>query len=536
VAILGHRIARFDREHQIAEMPTRPLVHSIRNLLLCAALPACLTTDATDGSDASDGGDTVVARGQPATPGAPDIGDPLFPGLGNGGYDVQHYHLDLRYATAAPDQPLDGTVTILARATQALSRFDLDFAGDSLAAVAVDGRPAAFTWDGSELVITPARAIRDGALFTVTVSHFVAHPKVVDPAVLLGAPFFQSPDGSAWALQPGNAHTVFPSNDHPSDKASYSFLLDVPAGTTAVANGERIAALTLGGRSLSLYDQPEPMASELATVAVGAFTVTDRGRHAGVHVRDVTPTRLTAELAPRLALETAQLDFLTARLGPYPFHSYGSLVVEAPLNFALECQTLSLYDGRLFGSDDPATFGPVTAHELAHQWFGDSVSPGRWENVWLSEGHAAWYELEWQLGVDSAAWIARARQFYSFADLLRVFVAPVASPKSGEVLELFNSNVYQGGFLVLMALRQQVGDAAFRAIERAWVTRFRGRSATTDDFIALASEVSGQDLDGFLRDWLFGTKTPPMPGFPDFVAIDPGSFLAAPQLPIEPKR
>src|SRR3954447_17180306 len=114
------------------------------------------------------------------SPGAPGLGDRLFPTLGNGGYDVQHYDVDLRYATSAPTQSMDGTVTILARATQALSRFDLDFAGKSVGSVAVNGEPAKLRRDGEELVITPRRAIADGALFAVTVAHYVAVPTAPD--------------------------------------------------------------------------------------------------------------------------------------------------------------------------------------------------------------------------------------------------------------------------------------------------------------------------------------------------------------------
>src|SRR4051794_15797587 len=99
------------------------------------------------------------------SPGAAGLGDRLFPQLGNGGYDAQHYDLALRYATSAASQPVDGTVTMLAKATQSLSRFDLDFAGQSVGSVAVNGRPAAFKRDGEELVITPKQPIRDGAPF-----------------------------------------------------------------------------------------------------------------------------------------------------------------------------------------------------------------------------------------------------------------------------------------------------------------------------------------------------------------------------------
>src|SRR3954453_8682543 len=171
------------------------------------------------------------------TPGSAGIGDRLFPQLGNGGYDVQHYDLDLRYATSAPSQPIDGTVTILAKAAQDLSRFDLDFAGRSVGTIHVNGLPAQFTRDGEELVITPKRPLRRGLTFVVTVSHFTAVPTVAnshDPATTA---FFFHPAGSATAPQPNWAHLFLPSNDHPRDKASFDIRFDVPAGLIAVPNG-----------------------------------------------------------------------------------------------------------------------------------------------------------------------------------------------------------------------------------------------------------------------------------------------------------
>ena len=122
------------------------------------------------------------ARAAGPSPGAAGIGDPLFPGLGNGGYDVQHYDLDLRYATSAPSQPIDGTVTIVARATQALSSFDLDFAGQSVGGVSVDGRPAQWRRDGDELVVTPRRSL-GFALETQTLSaHRTRTCRAAEPA------------------------------------------------------------------------------------------------------------------------------------------------------------------------------------------------------------------------------------------------------------------------------------------------------------------------------------------------------------------
>src|SRR3954467_8323421 len=153
------------------------------------------------------------------SPGAAGIGDRLYPTLGNGGYDVRHYDLDLRYATSAPTQGGDGAVTILAVATQSLSRFDLDFAGDSVGSVAVDGLPAAFQRDGEDLVITPRLPLLKGLPFVVQVRHFTAHPSQPDPNTLLSTPFIVTPDGSVTAGQPNATHDFLPSNDHPRDKA-----------------------------------------------------------------------------------------------------------------------------------------------------------------------------------------------------------------------------------------------------------------------------------------------------------------------------
>jgi hypothetical protein len=199
------------------------------------------------------------------SPDASEIGDPLFPGLGNGGYDAIHYSLALRYPTADAQQTVSGRVTMFARATQALSRFDLDFAGDSVDAVTVDGRSAGFTWSDEEIVITPRHALRDGEKFAVTV-RYTATPFVPTDVFPFG--FFTVHAGSVTAGQPNLSHTFYPVNDHPADKASYDISFDVPAGTTAVANGDLVYRRTSHGRT---YFMREPMASELIQLTVGAL-------------------------------------------------------------------------------------------------------------------------------------------------------------------------------------------------------------------------------------------------------------------------
>ena len=464
------------------------------------------------------------ATGSGASPGAAGIGDRLYPTLGNGGYDALHYDLDLRYATAKPSQGIDGTMTLHARATQSLSRFDLDFSGAGVGSIRVNGRAARFKRVGEDLVITPARSIRKGTVFTVQVKHFRSDPTVPNPDEFLSTAFFITPDGSATSGQPNAMHTVYPSNDHPRDKASFSFRFDVPAGTTAVANGVPTGKKTRSGRTIWTYEQRQPMATELTQLAVGAFSVVKRGSVDGVAVRDVVPTRLVADYNSKLPVEKDHLQWMRSKVGAYPFDLYGSLIVDTTLGFALETQTLSLYDTPWFTRYPQGVWDPVMLHELAHQWFGDSVAPWEWSDVWLNEGHASWYEYTYAEDkgfLDDDAGADTLDEFmqdvYSAGDYYRQNYGPVAQPLSGDVYDVFNSNVYEGGALVLYALREKIGTPAFNRLERTWVQKYKGKSASTKDFINLASAVSGQNLTSFMRAWLYGTTTPPMPNHPDWV-------------------
>jgi aminopeptidase N len=254
----------------------------------------------------------------------------------------------------------------------------------------------------------------------------------------------------------------------------------------------------------------------------------------GVRVRDVVPRRLVAAYDRRLPVERRQLRWMQERMGTYPFETYGSLIVDTSLGFALETQTLSLFDTRLFRYPRPV-WEPVMLHELAHQWFGNSVSPHRWSDVWVNEGHATWYELSYaadrgQLRARSGVRTVEGtlRRVYELSDLLRSDFGPVARPRRGDAADTFNPNVYYGGALVLFALRQKVGVAAFRRIEREWVRRYQGRSASTQQFISLASEVSGQPLDRFLTSWLYGRTTPPMPGRAGWEVFRIAAFRGSP--------
>jgi len=206
--------------------------------------------------------------------------------------------------------------------------------------VTVDGRGARWTWSDGEIVITPKHALRDNEKFAVTV-RYTATPFVPTNNVPFG--FFTVNAGSVTAGQPNFSHTFYPVNDHPADKASYDISFDVPAGTTAVANGDLVLRRTSHGRSYSEYFMREPMASELIQLTVGAFDITTRPSVRGVHVRDVSSTTATAAVEPALARTPDHLRWMIDEVGRYPFNAYGVEAADQGFGYALETQTLSLH-------------------------------------------------------------------------------------------------------------------------------------------------------------------------------------------------
>ncbi|MGX2998384.1 M1 family metallopeptidase [Streptomyces sp. JNUCC 64] len=452
-----------------------------------------------------------------ATPGAPGAGDPLFPLDGNGGYRVSRYLVDLDWR--APRTAFPATATILARATQDLSRFHLDFAGNVLRSVTVNGEDARAERDGDELIVTPARPLAEDGAFTVVV-RYTADPTLTrhrtDAIEDYG--WIPTPDGTVVYPQPNGARMIFPADDHPSRRAPVTFRITTPAGVEAAAGGRLAGRDELpDGRVRWTYDSEGPVAAQLVQVAIGQFTFVEGRGPRGLPLRDVVPDALVESTARYRELTPGHLAWLEERLGPYPFDRYGVLVGDTDLGVALETQTLSLVPkADLLGDRVSAERNLV--HELAHQWLGDSNGIREWSDLWLSEGHARFYERLYSQDHGGTALETAMKAAYEQHDQWRRDFGAPAEPTEPQ---LFKRMRYDGSALVLYALRQRVGDASFRRIEREWAQRHRGRTAGTRDFVALASEIAGEDLDAFLRPWLYGTKTPPMPGHPDWAVRPP---------------
>ncbi|WP_155059251.1 M1 family metallopeptidase [Streptomyces blattellae] len=464
----------------------------------------------------------LVAAGAPPTP--LGVGDRLFPHLGNPGYDVTSYDLSFTYP-GTNDKPLQAVTTISGWTTTALDRVNLDFSHSEATSVEVNGEKAAFSSAKEDLVVTPAKPLPAGSWMRITVRH------TSDPRPAAGGRdggWVRTADGLVMANQADVAHLVFPCNDHPSDKAMFTFRVTAPDGHTAVANGMPAGVDRARGKTTWTYRTRHPMATELAQVAIGRSTVLHRTGPHGLQIRDVVPTKDRKLFEPWLKKTPAQMKWMEGKVGPYPFETYGLLIAEADTGFELETQTLSLFERDLFTeSGFPEWFvDSIMVHELAHQWFGNSVGPRTWSDLWLNEGHATWYEALYAEEKANKQLQTRMKAAYRSSDGWRAAGGPPAAPKvpePGQKIGIFRPNVYDGAALVLYALREKIGRPAFERLERTWVQQHRDGSATTAEFVQLASEVSGRDLGGFFQDWLYGTKTPPMPGHPDWKSEAPGN-------------
>lgn len=428
-------------------------------------------------------------------PGDPGLGDPYYPLDGNGGYDVSHY--DIRVSYLPKTDRLSGTTTILATATQALSKFNLDFLL-KVKSVRVNNAPAAFSTKGGELTVDPAQDIAKGSPLLIAVSYADAPHKYK----LYGYNAWkQTPTGVLAVDEPQISPWWYPANNHPTDKATHDVSVAAPKGLEGISNGKFLGTTQqTDGLVRWHWRSAKPQATYLTFIAVEDYDVTQDGpSYVTAYAKDLVngpAARASVDRTPEVT------EFLETKFGGYPFEANGG-VVTTGLGFALENQTRPVYDDAFFrrGSN---TY--VVAHELAHQWFGDSVSVAEWKEIWLNEGFASYAEWLWseEVGEGTAAEVA---QF--------VYDSIPADDNFWQVLpgdpgpeNQFHGAVYDRGALTLHALRTEIGDQAFFALLKQWPAKKKYSHASTPELIALAEQISGKQLDALFDTWLYTAGKP----------------------------
>ncbi len=449
-------------------------------------------------TDEDDGQDLVFDDGSTQS----SIGDPLFEGLGNGGYDALHYDLSIDTTSNPEHGAIDGVAVITLVAQEDLPRFNLDIEGLVVDDVTIDGEPARFDHAGGELTIRPTEPLSAGSEATVSVTYHGLPVPLHDVGDVFELGWQAKAWGSYVVSEPIGAANWFPSNNHPGDKATFQLAITVEEGLTAAGPGSLIEQTEGDGTVTFVYSMPYQMATYLASVVTGDFVIDESEGPNGVTIRNVLHAPSAEAMRPILdRTSVPMLELFDELFGPYPFDNYGIVAVPEPLGFALENQTLSVFGVDTVTFDSIFT-EQILAHELAHQWFGDAVSVAEWDDIWLNEGFATWADAYWLE--------QNGQEFFSVLDQYNQS-SGLGPLKGLHAADLFGENVYVRGGLTLEALRRTVGDDAFFSFLQSWVQAHSGGTASTADFLSLVDSTFGEDTQQLMKAWIFSDVSPELP-------------------------
>ena len=434
--------------------------------------------------------------------GKPPVIDPYLPNNGNFGYRVSRYELELEYKVSS--NRLTGTATITAVTLASLQNFTLDLADNlGVTKVNVNGRrPAHFATSGGKLRVRLSSQLPPGSAMSITV-RYGGIPRPIR-SIWGEVGFEELSNGALVAGQPNGSPSWFPCDDHPSSKASYRIQISTDSPYYAIAPGELVSRRVRAGQTVWTYEMPDPTPTYLATVQIGMYELHQLPKTT-VPMRAVIPERLRSTFDHDFGRQPAMMKLFVKLFGEYPLSAgYTVVVTDDDLEIPLEAQGISVFganhcDGRR-GSER------LIAHELAHQWFGNSVTARRWRDIWLHEGFACYAEWLWSDFSGGPPAEALARHYHQ-----RLVAAPqdlvLCNPGPAD---MFDDRVYKRGALTLHALRGRIGDERFYALLRDWTTRHRHGTVVTDDFTGLAANYADVSLRALWDTWLYSPRVPPL--------------------------
>ena len=452
-------------------------------------------------SSENDQGDTVPALTDgPLADRPPELGgvDSLFPNLGSPDVDVLSY--DVRLEVDAQARTVEGEVEIVARVPIEVTGLALDAVDLEILDATVDGQAATTVESATDVVVD----LPDNRAQMITA--VISYRADTEPAMsLVGLPigWFVSADSMYVLNEPDGARSWLPSNDHPSDKATWRFELTVPDDVVVSANGDLVQR---GGDGRPwIWVEPDPMPSYLIHIVTGDYLIVDdvvRSTEGDLPVTHAVPADRPTEFDVALDSVQPQIEFFEPLFGPYPLAKYGLAFVPSLSGLAMETQGRSLLSEDDFDGKTGRFAETVLAHELAHQWFGNAVTPAEWQHIWLSESFATYGQWLWLDHIGMSALDTSADR------ALAARQSPASPTGDPGVRDLFGFTSYDGGAAVLHALRLTVGDDAFFELLQTWVSENTGTSQTSDAFEDLASDVHGNDLTDFFETWLYASVLP----------------------------
>lgn len=428
------------------------------------------------------------------------VEDPYYPDMSNPEVDALHYNLALRWDGSR----LTGRATILLRSIGSTGTLRLDLSPDlRVSATTVDGAAVPHRQTGGGIVMTAGR-LPDGSRHTVVIDYAGSPLPVSAPSgrsdMQDGLGWSLDDDGNVYTFQePYGASTWYPVNDHPSDKALYDVQVTVPRGQTAVVNGALQSTEPAGpDATIWRWHLAEPAASYLTTIAIGPYTAVHQTLPGGT---PATYWLLPQDrgLAGTLRSQTPEaFRWLQQHAGPYPFATFGVVVVGG--NSGMETQTMVTLSRGAFDRRDA-----VLEHEIAHQWFGDAVTPTDWQGLWLNEGWAMYLQQAFERDTGRYEYGGGIGEWRPLDDAARARSGP---PGDFQPDAFGDVNVYLGPAMMLDAIRQRVGDADFVALTKAWVRDHDNGNVDRAEFVRWLSAFTGEDFTALVDSWLDSPSTP----------------------------
>lgn len=430
----------------------------------------------------------------------PELRDPYAPQSGDPSYDVESYDLELTYRVRT--NRLSGRAIINAVATLAVRSFSLDLIGLRASRVRVDGaRRTTFTQGPRTLRVSAPVVIEPGERFSIEIDYAGAPAPRRSRWGAIG--WEELEDGALVAGQPVGAPTWFPCNDRPDDRARYRIAVTTDAEYLVAATGRHTGTTRSGGTTTATFVSDVPTATYLAGVQIGRYRAASLAQaDAAVPATIVAPPALAAAAQTAFVDVPRMLSVFEDAFGPYPQEHCTLVVTADELEIPLEAQGMAVFGANhLDGASER-----LIAHELAHQWFGNSVGLARWRDIWLNEGFACYAEWVWADAAGTRPIAQSARRHY---DLLAREPQDLVIADPGPD-RMFDDAVYKRGALTLYALRAELGDAVFADLLREWAGVHRHGLVTTDDFRAFLA-LRAPRAEPTLSAWLDHPALPPFP-------------------------
>lgn len=432
----------------------------------------------------------------------------------NLGFHVRAYHLDLNYRVGPNN--LSGIATLQLDNWRPLKSMTLDLT-PNMRATRITAQGTAghtvkvlrFRQSGGKLRITFAQEIPVDSEFSLVIRYAGTPGPIHSPWGDIG--WEELENGALVASQPNGAPSWFPCDDTPDEKALYEIIVTTDNPYVVAVNGTLLSKRTAGSRTTWHYRIGHPMASYLATIQIGEYTQLILSESGGVPVRAWVPAELRDSAREEFVDQARMLTLYTELFGPYPFNSYSVVVTEDELEIPLEAQGLSIFGGNHIQGD--RTWERLIAHELSHQWFGNSLGVAQWNDIWLNEGFACYAEWLWfEHSTDRTADDSAREHYEEIAakpqDLL------LSDPGTRD---MFDDRVYKRGALTIHALRVLLGDAPFFRMLRRYVAA--GAHSVVEpidlkrEVLAEAIElgIPEEDVKELWRSWLYQLELPDFP-------------------------